>query len=285
MKNSTIDQLITDLISKCGLGAVMFPIEPVSGGLMHRMYCVSTDSGLYAVKHLNPEIMRREGVHDNYRRAEEIECLLEKEDIPIIPAITIHGKKMQHIEGNYFYLFHWQDGHITDWNHISNEMCHTAGNILGKMHAVKQHVFDLGNHSCKKPESNNINWPEYVRKANDKKNEIAPVLNASVQLLIYAETELNRARALLPDILCISDEDMDPKNILWDQGRPWVIDLECLDYGNPVSHALQLALQWAGIATCSIDVKKMTHFLKDICPCMIIAFGRIVMYLDWPIPG
>lgn len=288
MKNSTIDQLITDLISKCGLGAVMFPIEPVSGGLMHRMYRVSTDSGLYAVKHLNPEIMRREGVHDNYRRAEEIECLLEKEDIPIIPAITIHGKKMQHIEGNYFYLFHWQDGHITDWNHISNEMCHTAGNILGKMHAVKQHAFDPGNHSCIKPESSSINWLEYVQKANDEKNEIAPVLNASVQLLIYAETELNRARALLPDILCISDEDMDPKNILWDQGRPWVIDLECLDYGNPVSHALQLALQWAGITTCSIDTEKMTAFFEgylsvyDNCfRAYSDVFGLAYTWVEW----
>lgn len=262
MNDSAIVQLIADLMTKCGLGAVLCQIEPVSGGLMHKMYRVSTDSGLYAVKHLNPEIMRREGVHDNYRRAEEIECLLEKEDIPIIPALTILGKKMQHINGNYFYLFHWQEGHITDWNHISKEMCHTAGNILGRMHAVGQHADHPRNHSCKKTESSNINWLEYVQKANDAKNEIAPVLNDNVQLLTYAENELNRARTLLPDIMCISDEDMDPKNILWDQGNPWVIDLECLDYGNPVSHALQLALQWSGITTCSIDTEKMTAFFE-----------------------
>lgn len=255
MKDGTIDELIADLMMKCGFGTVHFPIEPVTGGLMHRMYRVKTDSGIYAVKHLNPEIMGREGVFDNYARAEKIECLLEKEEIPIVPAITVSGKKMQHIEGNYFYVFHWQDGHITDWNNISNEMCHTAGNILGRMHAIQPQ-----NVSHKEPECSNMNWQEYVRKANDEKNEIASILTDNVPLLLYAEKELNMARAFLPDVLCISDEDMDPKNMMWDKGSPWVIDLECLDYGNPISHVLQLALQWSGITTCSMDLEKMTAF-------------------------
>ena len=78
LKDYTIDELIADLMIKCGFGAVIFPIEPVSGGLMHRMYRVRTKSGIYAVKHLNPEIMGRKGVHDNFERAEKIECLLVK---------------------------------------------------------------------------------------------------------------------------------------------------------------------------------------------------------------
>ena len=74
--------------------------------------------------------------------------------------------------------------------------------------------------------------------------------------------EMNRARAALPDIRCISVEDMDPKNVMWCDGCPRVIDLECLDYGNPVSHALQLSLQWAGVTTCSLDTDKMTAFFE-----------------------
>ncbi len=116
MKDYTIDELIAALMTKCGFGTVIFSIEPVSGGFMHRMYRVRTKSGIYAVKHLNPEIMGREGVHDNFDRAEKIECLLEKEDIPIVPALTVLGKKMQTVDGHYFYIFNWQDGHITDSN-------------------------------------------------------------------------------------------------------------------------------------------------------------------------
>lgn len=84
----------------------------------------------------------------------------------------------------------------------------------------------------------------------------------NIQLLIHAEKELNAARSSLPDILCISNEDMDPKNVMWENGKPLVIDLECLDYGNPVSHALQLALQWAGTITYNIDVEKITAFFE-----------------------
>ncbi len=283
MKGCPIDKLITDLMKKCGLGTVIFPIEPVSGGLMHRMYRVRTDCGIYAVKYLNPEIMAREGVHDNYERAEKIEYLLEKEDIPIVPAITVDGKKMQNAGGQYFYIFNWQEGHITDWNNISNEECNVAGNILGKIHAINPQ-----NISHEEPELSKINWQDYVKKAKDEKNEIAAVLADNVQLLIYAEKELNKARTSLPDIMCVSDEDMDPKNVMWDKGNPWVIDLECLDYGNPISHALQLALQWSGISTCNMDIEKMAAFFDgymaayDNCfRAYSGVFGLAYTWVEW----
>ncbi|MBD5455217.1 MAG: GNAT family N-acetyltransferase [Lachnospiraceae bacterium] len=283
MKDYTIDELIADLMIKCGFGAVIFPIEPVSGGLMHRMYRVRTKSGIYAVKHLNPEIMGRKGVHDNFERAEKIECLLEKEDIPIVPALTVLGKKMQTVGGHYFYIFNWQDGHITDWNNISNDECHIAGNILGRIHAI-----DPQNISHKEPELSKINWHEYINKANEEKSEIASLLVNNEKLFIYAEEELNEARTSLPDIMCVSDEDMDPKNIMWDNGNPWVIDLECLDYGNPISHALQLALQWSGITTCNMDIKKMVAFfdgyLEAYDNCFRAysgVFGLAYTWVEW----
>ena len=241
----------------CGLGELKASPEPVSGGFMHRMYKVQTDKGVYAVKHLNPEIMKRENVHDNFRRAEEIETILENGDIPIVPAMAFTGKKMQEVSGNYFYIFRWQEGRITDWDNISQEQCHIAGNILGKMHAICPQ-----NIEHREPEKSSINWQEYVQRAVTEKNEIAPVLTENLQLLMHAEEALNAARAALPDIQCISNEDMDPKNIMWENGVPYVIDLECLDYGNPVSHALQLALQWSGIVSCKMDIEKIVAFFE-----------------------
>lgn len=283
MKEKTIEELIAKLMLTCGLGAVILPIESVSGGFLHRMYRVSTECGKYAVKHLNPQIMSRPGVHDNYKRAETIELLLEKERIPIVPSLTVNGNKMQTIEGHYFYIFNWQEGHITDWNHITNDECNIAGNILGKIHAINPQ-----NIPHTEPEFSKINWHEYVHKAQNEKSEIASVLADNVQLLIYAEKELNQARASLPDIMCISNEDMDPKNIMWDKGKPWVIDLECLDYGNPISHVLQLALQWSGITTCNIDIDKMIAFFDgylaayDNCfRAYSSVFGLAYTWVEW----
>ncbi len=283
MKEKTTEEIIDELMIACGFGAVISPIEPVTGGFLHRMYRVTTDCGIYAVKHLNPEIMSRSGVFANFERAEKIERILEKEGIPIVPSITVNGHKMQKAQGHYFYLFHWQEGHITDWKTISNDECRTAGNILGRMHAI-----DPENVSHQEPELSKIDWHAYVLKADEEKNEIASLLAAHEKLLIYAERELNRARASLPDILCVSDEDMDPKNVMWDKGNPKVIDLECLDYGNPISHALQLALQWSGITDCNIDMEKIAAFFDgyleayDNCfRAYSSIFGLAYTWVEW----
>lgn len=88
------------------------------------------------------------------------------------------------------------------------------------------------------------------------------MLKDNLELLEYAQEAVNSARRALPDIVCVTDGDMDPKNVMWDDGKPVVIDLECLDYGNPVSDALQLALQWSGITTCRLDPGLMKAFFE-----------------------
>ena len=255
MKEKMIENLLVKLVHMCDLGKIIADVESVSGGLMHRMYKVITDSGIYAVKHLNAEIMKRPEAHENYARAEKIEAMLENNNIPIVPAMVIGGNKMQKIDDQFFYLFRWQEGSTADWNHISNEMCYKAGNILGRVHAIepKNIVYQA-------PEKSHIDWRSYVLKAKEENSALASLLEDNEELFIYAENELNKARASLPAVLCLSNEDMDPKNIMWDNGSPWMIDLECLDYGNPISHVMQLALQWSGIISGRMDVDKMMAF-------------------------
>ena len=38
--------------------------------------------------------------------------------------------------GHYYYIYHWLEGQITDWNTISEKQCYLAGQILGRMHAI-----------------------------------------------------------------------------------------------------------------------------------------------------
>ena len=68
---------ITKLMNRCDLGEVTAEIKPVSGGLMHRMYKVQTSSGIYAVKCLNPEIMKRPTARENCAVAEALEAHLD----------------------------------------------------------------------------------------------------------------------------------------------------------------------------------------------------------------
>ena len=249
------EETIIKLIKDRGLGEVIPPVTPVSGGLMHRMYRVNTGKGSYAVKHLNPGIMKRPGVRENYRKAEDLEQLLEDAGIPIVPALAFGGRKMQEEDGEYFYVFHWQEGRITDWNNITPEQCRQAGNILGRIHALWP-----ARTAHREPELSDVDWDGYLAEAERQDSAIAPLLRENLELLKYAEGAMNSARRVLPDIECVTDEDMDPKNVMWTDGQPAVIDLECLDLGNPVSGVLQLSLQWSGITTCALDTEKTAAF-------------------------
>ena len=41
-------------------------ITKLTGGLMHKMFKVETDKGIYCIKILNPEVMQRKEAYDNF---------------------------------------------------------------------------------------------------------------------------------------------------------------------------------------------------------------------------
>ena len=295
-----ITTVITKLFETLSLGEVTLPLVSVSGGFMHRMYKVTVGRKTYAVKHLNPEIMKRPGAMDNYKKAEALEAILEKSRIPIVSAITFNEKKMQEIDGEFFYIFNWHKRNITDWNNITPEQCWKAGNLQGRIHAITTENIASVTQKSRTPEFNTINWNEYLSQAttdamktdpsilNTHSKEVASLLKENLPLLNYAQTELNKARKSLPDITTIIDEDMDPKNVMWENGQPLVIDLECLDYGNPVSSAIQLSLQWSGITLCDFDAEKQKAFFQGFLASYVngfrdykSVFGLTYTWIEW----
>ena len=181
---------------------------------MHRMYRVNTADCSYAVKHLNPEIMKRPNVMENYRKAEALEKIIGDAGIPVVAALTINGRKMQEVENEFFYIFPWQNGSITDWNNITPEQCRQAGTIQARIHALQPRYTDHAN-----PELSAVNWSEYIAESDRQSSVITPLLKENEQLLNDAQDALNNARLALPAIECITNDDMDPKNIMWDEGN------------------------------------------------------------------
>ena len=257
MQEIMITNKIIRLFKQKGLGTVLPPITPVSGGFLHRMYRVNTADCSYAVKHLNPEIMKRPTAMENFRRAEALEAELERAGIPAVAGLLIDGSKMQSLDGAYFYVFPWHNGKITDWYSITAAQCRMAGSIQGRIHAIAPKIIPIS-----PPQLSAINWTEYIAETAAQNSEMEALLRENEALLGYAQEQMNRAREALPGIECITDEDMDPKNVMWDGDNPAVIDLECLEYGNPVSSALQLSLQWAGVMICDLDFEKLEAFFN-----------------------
>ena len=115
------------------LGMLTVPPSRLYGGYLHRMYHLTTDRGDYAVKLLNPEIMRRPDALDNYRTAEHHESMLAEAGLPILPALTIDGRKMQCVDGQHLYVFEYFDGHALPEDEIT--MAHCGNSIIN--HPIK----------------------------------------------------------------------------------------------------------------------------------------------------
>ena len=78
------DRFFDLVAAKLELGKVIEKPVRVTGGFMHQMFKVVTEKGVYVVKLLNPNIMKRPNARGNYQIADDIEEILKKNNIPAV---------------------------------------------------------------------------------------------------------------------------------------------------------------------------------------------------------
>ena len=227
--------------------------------------------------------MKRPGVLEDYKRAGRIERILSEHHIPIIPALEFGGSTLHCLNGQYFYIFRWSDAKALEQNQIQEEHCRIIGRFLARIHKLPlgetlpnpSGSFARSRDKHFSPGKFCMDWDEYICLAEKMHTELAGALAENRNLLYLAQQEYNAAIDSLPDIVCISDGDMDCKNVLWKNGKPLIIDLECLDYGSPFLEMFRLALSWAGGDVCHIDPGRLEGFLE----AYRLEYGEISV--DW----
>lgn len=263
-------RLLEKICCEYNMGALIQEPIRLKGGFMHKMYSLFTNRGKYAVKLLNPYIMRREDAMNNYRTAEAFETMLERTDIPILPALTFDGKKMQCMDGQYFYLYEWYEGKALKSEEITTYHCEKIGGILAGIHGLK---LEKCNEAGKEvgPEFReekyerdelHIDWDGYIEKLAAKNSELSELLRESRDLLYESQDKGNEAIKNLTTTVAICHNDMDSKNVLWNGEECRIIDLECLSYGSPVMELYELALCWSGYEVCNIDFALFQSFIR-----------------------
>ena len=129
--------------------------------------------------------------------------------------------------------------------------------MTGRIHCIDAH-----NIEAKESELSEVDFNALLDGALKKESVIAAVLKENIALLENAQKSLNEARKKLPSMSAICDDDMDPKNVMWHEGKAYIIDLECLEYGNPISSTLNLALQWCGTVTGNFNKDNLEEFFN-----------------------
>lgn len=242
-----------EIVRLLNLGELVSSPQKLTGGLTHQMYAITTDKNKYAIKILNPKIMQKSSAISNFKRAQELELVLQKNKLPIIPALVFNQEKMQKIGDVYFYVYDYYQGKRLKPEQINKMHCRKISSLLAKIHQIDVKKQKYSKKSVK------INWDYYLKKINHQ--EICDLLRKNIALLDDLLKKANQAIDRIPSILTICHRDMDSKNVLWLGDECRIIDLECLDYDSPFLEVYELALSYSGYQNGNIDYELFTDFM------------------------
>ncbi len=237
------------LIEYLNLGTIVKEIVQVSGGLLHKMYHVHTDKNEYAVKVLNPEIMKRPVALQNTVNSEKIAAAFQAL-IPVVAALEINGKQIHELDGNHYMIFDWMEGSSIFPPMISSENCYAIGDVLGKMHHENLAIDGVI------PEEDGalmFPWDKYRELLQGYESEAWAIRYQAAFLDIKSWNQAAcDAREVLAKTLVISHRDLDPKNVMWNRNEPLIIDWEAAGYVNPYQEFLEVVNYWADDGKCRL---------------------------------
>lgn len=280
-----MDELMDKLMGKLHLGHLMEEPVAIRGGLLHKMYRVSTSHGRYAVKRLNPEIMKRADALSNMIYSERIARAFEGL-LPAVSALETEGEQVQKLDGEYYLVFPWAEGNPVFPGEIRPCHCEAIGGILGRIHHAKLKVEGV----APKPDPFEMfDWGAYLRQIDalecsvkecgpkefaDKEADDGKWMEAYKDSLQDLE-KWNRmacdSEKYLSKQAVISHRDLDPKNVIWNDGKPYVIDWEAAGYVNPWQELLEVINYWADDGAGRLDRENCNALVRAYCSYMDIS--------------
>ncbi|MHB1629735.1 MAG: phosphotransferase [Bacilli bacterium] len=233
-----------DICSFIGIGSALRRPELVTGGLLHRIWRVETENGIFAVKVLNQEIMSRPDAKQNFRIAERVAKIANNNGICAVIAKTVGNDPWIESNGSYVMVFDWVDGRTLRPEECTSEHAMRIGEILFQIHRLNIVIDGLEPPTWSAiPEDT---WKSHIEKVRQSiscwelpwETLLHDVINWC-RLFQDAADRLSRR-------LIISHGDLDSKNVIWnDEQTPYVIDWESAGYVNPTVELIEAALNWS----------------------------------------
>jgi len=246
------------LCDELELGKLICEPEQLTGGLLHRMYSVETTSGKYAIKTLNPQVMLRPMAKSDIINGERI-AVIAVDYIPALPAKNFGGAFIQQMDGQYYLIYDWAEGESLYGENITIDHCEKIGKILGKLHGI-----DFTSLNIQKPcEANEelVDWNRYLCEGKQTDSPWVEELSQNIADLYDWNRRYLSSMKYLESPLIIGHGDIDPKNVLWRDDQPIIIDWESAGYLNPAHEFIVYALYWSDVDE-KIDKEKFFAFLN-----------------------
>lgn len=248
------------LCESLNLGEVIREPSAITGGLLHRMFMVETTLGKYAVKALNPQIMARPTALDNYLRSERITNIASY-NVPAQPAKTINGEAIQKIENQYYLIFDWIDGCSLKSHEIDKVRCEKMGSIVARLHMTDFTQIEKNNeHFVGTKETD---WNSYLIKGEELHSVWVKLLQEKRdQLYSWSGKAKRSSSRMSADEKVIGHGDLEPKNVMWLDDNPIIIDWESAGYVNPMHDLIETAIYWSVEESGSVNKDKFGAFIN-----------------------
>lgn len=228
------------------LGLLSGVPEQISGGFLHRMYRVTTNQAEYAVKALNPQLMRKEAVMNNMIAAEKVAVQARRQGVSALPALLYEGSCIHEADGQYYLLFPWIEGRSVSAAEAGLEHCILIGQALADIHAADFTPLHNELQRDSTVEELRTDWLGYALQGEAMGLSWAVPLKANLDKLSCYGKQVNAAMTVLGGNRVISHRDLDPKNVLWSsEGQPVIIDWEAAGWVNPAQELMEVALYWS----------------------------------------
>lgn len=249
--------IIEKLIKECNLGEILEIPKRVSGGLLNRMYQVKTNNGTYAIKFLNPEVMKRPTAMKRHLFAEKVSNFAKQKGVSCLPAKIINDKTIQEVNGYYFLLFDWIEGKAISDEELDFEKCEKVAKELAKLHKVD--FGSLKNETESHYEKTEIDWDFYVEKLPNA--NLKELLNKNKGKFYELDKRSIEALKIIEKNTVISHSDLDLPNVLWQEDKPILIDWESVGMINPSMELIDTAWNWSGGQN-YFDIEKFKVFVE-----------------------
>lgn len=239
------------------LSELMEEPAQIHGGLLHKMFRVKTRKSQYALKILNPEIINKNGVLQEYITSEEIAESISNLGLDVVfPLRSNNNQIVEKVGNEHIILYPWIEGITLKHEEVTSLHAQKIGKFLGKLH--KAYI----NHQNLKPYTSKFvsldRWQEIIESlgivCNNWKFDflyLAPdLLNLTPQLIKVIEQA--------KETLVVSHRDLDTKNVLWINEKPYVLDWESVGFVNPEFDLVITALDWSN----GVSEEHFKEFIK-----------------------
>ncbi len=220
-----------------GLGQLKHAPIRVTGGLLHTMWRLDTEHGSFALKELSPKIdLTNQDILRNYNLTEHIAWQFKQQGIPAIAAIGFEGHYLTLYNNKGYLLYPWVDAKALDQDEISEPHALKIAALLAKMHKLNLSVPELS-------------APTFDIHSNEKIRELIKQRQQYEHALLTCNEGYQQAIPLLKKQPVVSHGDLDQKNVLWDDNKPFLIDWESARLLNPTYEIVNASLDWSGITS------------------------------------